>query len=133
MVAHFGYALFILAGQLLILAGVLLKWRWIRNIWFRSVHLVAIVIVVGESLLGIVCPLTTLEKWLRRQAGQVSYQDDFLAKWVHDVLFVEFSPFALTAAYTTFGLLVVTTFWLAPPQRGPVDSAREPSATILRS
>lgn len=117
---HLGYATFIVVGQLLIVAGAMRKWQWIRNMWFRSIHLTMIAIVVAESLLGIVCPLTTLEKWLRRQAGQAAYQGDFLAQWAHDLLFVEFSPATLTAAYTVFGLLVAVTFWLAPPRRRPV-------------
>lgn len=133
VVAHLAYAAFILVGQLLILAGVLRKWRWIRNVWFRSIHLTMIGIVVVESLVGIVCPLTTLEKWLRREAGQASYQGDFLATWAHDLLFVELTPEVLTVVYTAFGLLVGVTFWLAPPQRRHVDSTGDRSPTILRS
>ena len=67
VVFHMSYAMFIVVGQLLILAGAIRKWRWILNVWFRAIHLAMIAIVVAESLLGIVCPLTTLEKWLRRQ------------------------------------------------------------------
>ena len=133
VVFHMSYAMFIVVGQLLILAGAIRKWRWILNVWFRAIHLAMIAIVVAESLLGIVCPLTTLEKWLRRQVGQTSYQGDFLARWVHDLLFVEFSPATLTAAYATFGLLVVVTFWLAPPVRRTNDSSGESSPTILHS
>ena len=133
VVFHMSYAMFIVAGQILILVGAIGKWQWIRNVWFRSIHLTIIAIVVAESFLGIVCPLTTLEKWLRRQAGQTSYQGDFLARWVHDLLFVELSPATLTAAYTLFGLLVAATFWLAPPRRRPVDSTEKLPGTILRS
>ena len=117
VILHMGYALFIVLGQLVILAGIVLRWSWIRNRTFRCVHLAAILIVVAESLLGITCPLTTLEKWLRLQAGQASYRGDFIANFVHDLLFVEFQPWVLTVAYVTFGALVASTFWLAPPQR----------------
>lgn len=114
---HMGYALFIVLGQLAIAAGVVMRWRWIRNMTFRWLHLVAILIVVIESLLGIVCPLTTLEKWLRTQAGQASYQGDFIANCVHETLFVSFPAWGLTIAYVGFGAIVAVTFWLAPPQR----------------
>ncbi len=133
VVFHFAYAAFIVVGLLVILIGALRKWDWVRNAWFRSVHLVMIAIVVAEGLLGIVCPLTTLEKWLRRQAGQTSYQGDFLARWFHDVLFVEFSTATLNAAYFAFGLLVAVTFWLAPPCFRREDSTEEVPPTILRS
>lgn len=117
VVLHMGYALFILLGQLLILAGVVFRWQWVRNMTFRCVHLTAILIVVAESLLGITCPLTTLEKWLRTQAGQANYRGDFIASFVHDLLFVEFQPWVLTIAYVAFGAMVAGTFWLAPPKR----------------
>jgi hypothetical protein len=117
VVLHMGYVLFILLGQLAVVAGVVFRWRWIRNVTFRGLHLAAIVIVVVESLLEITCPLTTLEKWLRQRAGQTNYEGDFIANCVHDVLFVDFEPWVLTVAYVTCGLLVAVTFWLAPPKR----------------
>jgi hypothetical protein len=125
VVLHLGYAACIVVGQLLIVAGAIRKWQWIRNVWVRSIHLVMILIVVVEGLLGIVCPLTTLEKWLRQQAGQVSYQGDFLARWVHNLLFVECSPTTLQAIYILFGLAVAVTFWRAPPRRRqrPLDAS----------
>ena len=130
---HFAYAAFIVVGPLLILAGTLRKWEWIRNAWFRLIHLAMIGIVVAEGLLGIVCPLTTLEKWLRKQAGQASYVGDFLATWVHDVLFVEFSTSTLNAIYFAFGALVAVAFWLAPPRFRREDSTETARPTILRS
>lgn len=125
--AHLGYALFILLGQLLILAGVLRGWMWIRNRWFRSIHLAAILIVVAESLCGITCPLTTLEKWLRSRAGQVSYEGDFLANAIHELLFVDFSSKTLAVCYSLFGLLVLVTAFTVPPDwkpEKPKDSPR---------
>ena len=32
--------------------------RWVRNFWFRLLHFLAIAVVVEESLLVAVCPLT---------------------------------------------------------------------------
>jgi hypothetical protein len=65
VVLHAAYVWFVVFGQLAILIGILRRWAWVRNKWFRWLHLLAISIVVFESLLGIVCPLTTLEGWLR--------------------------------------------------------------------
>ena len=112
---HAGYVEFVVVGQLAILWGIARGWRWVRNRKFRLAHLAAIVIVVGESLLGIVCPLTTLEQWLRAQAGQVAYRGDFLGSWVHELLFFDAPPWIFTIVYTAFGLIVATTFWLSPP------------------
>ena len=117
VVIHFAFVLFVLIGQLLILVGALTGWNWIRNFKFRLIHLGSILFVVAESLLGIICPLTTLEKWLRDQAGETSYEGDFIASWVHEALFFEAEPWVFTVCYTLFGLLVLLTFLFAPPRR----------------
>src|SRR5262249_30053427 len=39
VVVHFGYVSFVLVGQVLILLGVMCRWRWVRNPWFRWLHL----------------------------------------------------------------------------------------------
>lgn len=114
VIVHFGYVGFVLLGQVAILTGFLRGWKWVRNRWFRGIHLLAILIVVAEALLGIVCPLTTLEDWLRALAGQATYEGDFLASWVHDVLFIEAPQWAFTTAYVLFGGLVVGTLFLVP-------------------
>ena len=118
VIAHFGYVAFVVLGQLAILVGALCRWAWIRNPWFRWLHLAAIAIVVAEALVGIVCPLTTWEGWLRAQAGEATYGGDFLGHWAHELLFYDGPPWVFTLAYSIFGLLVLTTLVLAPPRRG---------------
>ena len=92
-VLHFLIVAFVLGGMLLILAGVLWHWTWIRNFWFRAVHVAMIVAVVAESLCGIVCPLTNWEDRLR-EAGSAptSEPGSFLGRLVHSLLFVERVP-----------------------------------------
>jgi hypothetical protein len=116
VVVHFTYVGFVIVGFLLTLIGVLAGWKWIRNLYFRAAHLLAILIVVAESLGGITCPLTTWESQLRTLAGQTAYEGDFIAEWVHDMLFVNAQPWAFTLCYTLFGLAVLATFILAPPR-----------------
>ena len=117
VVVHFLYAMTIVIGLLLILLGIPLRWQWIRNLKLRLIHLAMILIVVAESWLGIECPLTKLEKYLRATAGETSYRGDFIANLVHDVLFFEFSTQTFTWIYTAFGLLVAATWVFAPPRR----------------
>jgi len=112
---HAGYVTFIVIGQVAILCGIAGGWHWVRNRRFRLAHLGAILIVVAESLLGIVCPLTTLEQWLRSQAGEAAYRGDFLGYWVHELLFFDAPSWIFTILYAGFGLIVATTFWLSPP------------------
>ncbi|MCA9205881.1 MAG: DUF2784 domain-containing protein, partial [Planctomycetales bacterium] len=89
---HIAYVLFVILGLLVVLVGRLLHWTWIRNPWFRFVHLAMIGIVVVESWLKITCPLTTLEDWLRLQAGETVTDGSFIGRWMHDLLFLEAEP-----------------------------------------
>jgi hypothetical protein len=121
VIVHAAYVLFVIFGLLAVLLGCLRHWSWIRNLWFRVIHLLMILVVVLEAQFGITCPLTIWEQRLRRLAGQKSYRGDFIASLVHDLLFFDAEPWVFTLCYTLFGLLVAATFWLAPP-RWPAKS-----------
>lgn len=113
---HAAYVTFVIFGLVATLAGVVLHWKWIRNFWFRSIHLSMIGIVVFEALVGITCPLTTLEHRLRLAAGQQSSSGSFVGRWMHELLFFEAPPWVFTVVYCVFGAIVLATFALAPPR-----------------
>lgn len=117
VVFHATYVGFIVFGLVAILLGAVFQWSWVRNIWFRAIHLIAIGIVVGESLVGVPCPLTVWEAQLRRMAGQTVYAGDFLGHWTHRLIFFRADPWVFTFIYTLFGMAVLATFFLAPPRR----------------
>ncbi|MER3416913.1 MAG: DUF2784 domain-containing protein [Gemmataceae bacterium] len=116
VVLHAGYILFVLAGLALILLGWPLKWHWIRSIWFRSLHLAAIAVVVAESLLDIECPLTTWEKALRDRAGEASYPGDFIGHWANQLIFYDVPASYFTPIYCLVGAAVLATFIFVPPR-----------------
>ena len=116
VVVHFAYVAFVILGLAAIVVGAAANWHWTRNAIFRSVHLLAILIVVVESLCGVTCPLTTWEHTLRSQAGDASYEGDFVATFVHETLFIEAEPWVFTLCYSLFGLLVLLSFWFSPPR-----------------
>jgi hypothetical protein len=53
---------------------------------------------------------------LRRAAGDSGYQGDFIANWLHELLFIDATPQTLTILYSLFGGLVVLTLCLVPPR-----------------
>jgi hypothetical protein len=117
LLIHFAIVLFVVGGLLLIVFGNLLHWPWVNRWWFRVMHLLAISVVILESWLGIECPLTTLENWLRLQAGQGVYQGSFIQHWVHGVMFYQAPGWVFALAYTLFGLAVVAAWWRWPPHQ----------------
>ncbi len=131
VVIHALYASFVVLGLGAILLGVALRWRWVRNFWFRIVHLAMIGIVVLESLVGMICPLTSLEDNLRQQAGgEAVYAGSFIGHWVHEALFVDVPAWVLNACYYAFGLAVLATLILAPPQWPWKKKARSTKSEI---
>lgn len=115
LVVHVLFVLFVVAGLLLVFAGRLLHWSWVRNPWFRLAHLAAIAIVVVQSWLGILCPLTTLEMALRERGGEATYAGGFIAHWLGALLYYQAPAWVFTATYSAFGVLVVLSwFWVRP-------------------
>jgi hypothetical protein len=118
VVLHFVYVSFAVGGEILILAGGLLGWRWVRNLPFRLVHLAAVVLVAVEALLGVVCPLTDWEFRLRELAGQqVERQLSFVARLVRAIIFYDLPSWVFTVAYVGFAMLVAGSMLLLPPRR----------------
>jgi len=113
---HVAIVLFVVGGLVLVLAGNRRGWRWVNGWGFRLAHLAAIGAVVSEAWLGIVCPLTTLEMWLRAQAGAPTYQGSFIEHWLQRVLYHDAAPWVFTLAYTLFGLAVAAAWWRYPPR-----------------
>ena len=111
LIAHATFVAFVIVRLLLILLGGCCRWNWIRNPWFRASHLAAITLVVAQSWLGFICPLTTLEMALRQRAGDETYTGTFVAHWLQELLYYEAPPWAFAVCYTLFGLAVVGS-WL---------------------
>jgi hypothetical protein len=117
---HLGLMLYVVLGQVVILLGIVFRWRWIRNPWFRWTHMAAILTVAAEAVLGIDCPLTNWEDGLSALGGRARNETSFTARLVHALLFPELPgvDYAfLTYCYYGFAALVLLTFVLAPPGR----------------
>jgi hypothetical protein len=115
-IVHLAYIAVVVFGLLAILIGFALRWNWVRNRWFRGIHLAMIGIVVTQSLLGITCPLTTLEFALREKIGQTVFEGTSLLDRAHWLIFYDGPPWAFTLSYCVFGSLVLATIFLVPPR-----------------
>ena len=116
---HFAVVLFVAGGLFLIVVGNLSSWRWVNSLWFRFLHLAAIAVVVAEAWLGITCPLTTLEMWLRAQSGAgiaANYSESFIGHWLQRLLFYSAPPWVFVLAYTVFGALAIAVWFRFPPE-----------------
>jgi hypothetical protein len=113
---HVAYVGFVVVGLLLILVGLPLRWSWIRNPWFRIIHLLAIVTVGLEAVCGIDCPLTVWEEHLRFLAGQEVGGGSFIGRLFHQLIFYDVKPWILDFGHVLFAVLVIAVFAAAPPR-----------------
>lgn len=77
LLLHLGFVFFVLLGGFLALRHRRLAW----------VHIPAVVWGAAVEYLGWFCPLTPLENYLRRAAGQVGYEIGFVEHYLLPVLY----------------------------------------------
>ena len=77
VVVHALFVVFVLVG-----AFLALRWRWI--VW---IHIPAAIWGVLIEYAGWICPLTPLENYLRRQAGEAEYTGDFIQHYLLGALY----------------------------------------------
>jgi hypothetical protein len=113
LILHAAVVLFNVGGLLLIVAGGASNWRWVRRRGFRAAHVGLMAVVTIEAMLGITCPLTTLEDWLRGAGDERS----FVSRWLFALLYWNAPAWAFATAYAAFLGLVVWAWQKWPPDR----------------
>ncbi|NDH58436.1 MAG: DUF2784 domain-containing protein [Betaproteobacteria bacterium] len=87
------------------------RWRWVRNRRIRQVHLLMMLFIAAQTILGQYCPLTLLEANLRgEEAGPL-----FLARIVHAVLYWDLPLAFFGAIYLLCAAWVVALWRWVPP------------------
>ena len=122
---HVSSVLAVVLGLVVILAGGMLGWRWVRNRWFRLAHLTMIVGVVIRAAIWRECPLTWWERDLRVLAGT---EATGVGKVLHDLIHPELAWWVFPIVYAAFAVLVIAAFWFVPvrwrrTQTQPAQSA----------
>lgn len=116
LVVHVLFVCFVVFGLVAVYLGYVLNWLWVRNLRFRLLHLAAISLVVLQSWLGVICPLTIWEIALRKQAGAETYAGSFIQHWLHQLLYYTAPEWVFIVLYSVFGLLVLVSWLLVRPK-----------------
>lgn len=77
VVVHLGFVVFVVVGGLLVL-----RWGWVAWLHLPSALWGALI-----EFFGWMCPLTPLEQWLRRRAGEAGYEGGFVEHYILPVLY----------------------------------------------
>ena len=125
LLTHVLFVIFVVFGLVLIFVGKMRNWGWVRNFRFRIAHLLAIGVVVLQSWLGVVCPLTIWEMDLRAKAGDAVYEGSFVTHWLSELLYYQAPPWAFVLCYTVFGALVLSSWFVVRP--GKFSKTNRPS------
>ena len=110
---HFVIAFFIVSLFFVIPFGYKLNWNWIKNRKLRLLHLILISFVTVETILGITCPLTTIENNLRG----IIISDSFLSTWVKKILFFDFPSEYFLLTYILCSLWTIIIWVKFPPEK----------------
>lgn len=113
---HVLFVVFAVLGAAAIYAGLWRSWRWVRNYWFRVLHLGSIVFVMLDAWAGLICPLTIWEMQLRNKAGDVTYSGSFIQHWLQSLLYYDAPDWVFTFVYTIFGALVLAAWFIVKPE-----------------
>ncbi len=77
LVTHFAFIVLVVAGGLVVY----------RYAWFAWIHIPAASWGTFIELTGRICPLTTLENFLRIRAGQEGYLNSFVEQYILPVIY----------------------------------------------
>ncbi len=116
LLLHVLFVAFVVLGLLVVFVGKWSGWPWVRNPYFRIAHLAAIGVVVLQSWLGMICPLTIWEMSLRERAGDAVYSGAFIANWLNKLLYYQAPAWVFAVCYTLFAALVVLAWFRVRPR-----------------
>lgn len=132
LVVHLGIVGFVVVGTILIWVGHFCSWQFVRRMAWRVIHLAIMVIVAGQALLGIQCPLTTWENSLRREVNSVAmqetgiYERTFVQRHLDPILHVDVA--SLTVVYVLLVVVLVAGFVWVRPERRASPVPEEPAS-----
>jgi len=115
LLIHFIFVAFVVLGFIFIWIGYFTKQKFARNAKFRICHILAMGIVLCESLVDMICPLTEWENYLRVRGGQDQvYETSFMKEWIHKIMFFDFSELTFVIVYALFFALILLTLLVIP-------------------
>ena len=108
---HFFIFLFITFSFFLIPFGYFKKWEWVKNKYYRLIHLVLMGIILIETILGFMCPLTILENFLRNNIEV----DNNLTQIIHQIMYWNLPNYQFIILYIlSFSYLIFLWFFFKP-------------------
>ena len=103
---HFCIFLFIITSFIFIPLGYHKKWKWVKNKYYRLIHLVLMGIIFIETILGFMCPLTILENFLRNDIKI----NNKITQIIHQIMYWDLPTYQFIILYL-LSLLYLIFLW----------------------
>ena len=108
---HFCIFLFMILSFFLIPLGYQQKWEWVKNKYYRLIHIILMGVIFVETALGFMCPLTVLEHFLR---NDTKINNKF-TEIIHEIMYWDLSSYQFIILYLfSFLYLVILWFFFKP-------------------
>jgi len=115
LLLHLFFAAFVVTGLVCLPLGKFYGWSWVHNPVFRIAHMAAVGVVALQSWLGLLCPLTILEKMLRSQAGAAVYRGTFMSHVLEGILYYRLPEWVFVVCYSAVLIAAVACWiWVRP-------------------
>ena len=122
---HLLYAAYVFLGLLLVAAGIIRHWRWVRNFPFRLSHLICTLVVGLEAGGGLICPLTRLENYFIQMGGGSGYYRSFFGNILSALLYYDLPEWLFAITYLIWTVLAILLYLIAPPRRGKAKETKD--------
>ena len=103
---HFCIFLFMILSFFLIPLGYFQKWKWVKNKYYRLIHLILMGIIFIETILGLMCPLTILENFLRNNIEI----NNKITQIIHQIMYWDLPTYQFIILYL-LSLLYLIFLW----------------------
>ena len=112
---HLAVIAFNVAGCVLIPLGGWRGWRWVREFWWRLVHLLSFAVVALQATLGRACFLTI---WQEDISG-APHAQPLIAGWIDRLVYWPLPLWVFALIYVaTFVYVVALWVWVRPAVPG---------------
>lgn len=122
LVLHFAIIAFNVAGCVLIPVGAWRRWRWVREFWWRLVHVLSFAVVAGQALAGQACFLTI---WQADLEGETSHVQPLIAHWIDRLIYLPIPLWVFAIIYVVLFLYVIA-LWVFVRPRAARDAGGHP-------
>lgn len=113
---HFLWVIFMLTGFFWTVLAFFVHRRFFDFFWFRTLHLLGILLVSLFPLLGKYCPLTIWENVFREQAD-AAYGGGFIHHYLEKFIYPDVDPVAIRVGTFLVAFVSIAAYILFPPEK----------------